>query len=228
VPEAYLRLDDVNVVYGTNVRVNALADVSVSFEPGTLTLIVGPSGSGKTTLLSVLGCLLRPDSGSVHVAGEEVSQLNEAERTSLRSRHIGFVFQAFRLFKSLSALENVKIAGNISGVAENASRSAQLLNELGLGAKMQMKPNELSGGEKQRVAIARALVKSPEILLADEPTGALDSAAGEQIMKILTRSGRESGKTVVVVTHDTRWQKFADRVVTLRDGRVTEVKRQIA
>ena len=219
-PDPSIQLTGVNVTYGASVPTRALIDVSVAFEPGTVTLVVGPSGSGKTTLLSILGCLLQPDTGAVHVAGQEVSGRSEEQRTAVRSQHIGFVFQAFRLFRSLSALENVAIGAQISAVPGSRSKSAALLKELGLASKIHLKPNELSGGEKQRVAIARALVKDPPILLADEPTGALDSASGEQIMKILSGFGRNAGKTVVVVTHDMRWEAFADRVVTLRDGRV--------
>ncbi len=203
----------------------ALSDVSLSFEPGELTLVMGPSGSGKTTLLSLLGCLHAPDEGSVFVNGSEVSRLKERARTRLR-RHIGFVFQAFRLFHSLPALENVMIAAEISGERHKYAKAArQLLVDLGLGEKLRLKPDELSGGEKQRVAIARAMLLKPPVLLADEPTASLDSKAGLQISEILRKLAVRQRCTVVVVSHDHRWTNFADRTVVLEDGRLVEDRR---
>jgi putative ABC transport system ATP-binding protein len=199
--------------------------VTLSFEPGTLTLLMGPSGSGKTTLLSLLGCLLAPDSGAIYLNGVEVSRLNESQRTAIRRRNIGFIFQAFRLFRSLSAIENVEIAAEISGregATGQGATARKLLSDLGLTDKIHLKPNALSGGEKQRVAIARALVRSPQVLLADEPTASLDSQAGRQIFEILYRLAVEEKKTVVVVSHDPRWESFAHRVAQLRDGQVIE------
>jgi putative ABC transport system ATP-binding protein len=184
---------------------------------------MGPSGSGKTTLLSLLGCLLTPDSGSVYLDGVEVSRLNERQRTAIRRRNIGFIFQAFRLFRSLSAIENVAIGAEISG-GEGGSkqRARELLSELGVGDKTHLKPNELSGGEKQKVAIARALIRNPQVVLADEPTASLDSQAGRQIFEILFKLAVEEKKTVVVVSHDPRWESFAHHVMQLRDGQVLE------
>jgi putative ABC transport system ATP-binding protein len=186
---------------------------------------MGPSGSGKTTLLSLLGCLLAPDSGAIYLNGVEVSRLNESQRTAIRRRNIGFIFQAFRLFRSLSAIENVEIAAEISGregATGQGATARKLLSDLGLTDKIHLKPNALSGGEKQRVAIARALVRSPQVLLADEPTASLDSQAGRQIFEILYRLAVEEKKTVVVVSHDPRWESFAHRVAQLRDGQVIE------
>ena len=205
----------------------ALDDVSLSFDAGALTLIMGPSGSGKTTLLSLLGCLLTPDSGTVVVDGAEVTSLDAKERTELRRHRIGFVFQAFRLFHSLSAFENVMLASEIAGSRDGkSSASAQeLLENLGLGDKLHLKPNALSGGEKQRVAIARALLPNPKILLADEPTAALDSTAGRQIGEILRDLAEQQKRTVVVVSHDHRWASFAHRTVALEDGRLVEDRR---
>jgi len=214
--------------YGSNgTRVRALDDVSLTFGTGTLTLIMGPSGSGKTTLLSLLGCLLTPDNGSVFVDGAEVTVLDERERTELRRAQIGFIFQAFRLFHSLSAFENVMIAAEIGGTRDQATSDAarQLLENLGLGDKLHLKPKALSGGEKQRVAIARALLPNPKILLADEPTAALDASAGRQIGEILRDLAVEQKRTIVVVSHDHRWANFAHRTVVLEDGRLVEDRR---
>jgi putative ABC transport system ATP-binding protein len=228
VPEAILAAKNVSMSYGSNgTRVPALDDVSLTFGAGTLTLIMGPSGSGKTTLLSLLGCLLTPDNGSVFVDGAEVTALDERERTELRRGQIGFIFQAFRLFHSLSAFENVMIAAEIGGTRDQASSDAarQLLESLGLGDKLHLKPNALSGGEKQRVAIARALLPNPKILLADEPTAALDASAGRQIGEILRDLVVEQKRTIVVVSHDHRWANFAHRTVILEDGRLVEDRR---
>lgn len=226
-PEAILAANNVSVSYGSNgTRVRALNDVSLSFATGALTLIMGPSGSGKTTLLSLLGCLLTPDKGSVFVDGAEVESLDERERTELRRRQIGFIFQAFRLFHSLSAFENVMIAAEIAGARKQWSDFArQLLDNLKLGDKLHLKPNALSGGEKQRVAIARALLPNPKILLADEPTAALDSSAGRQIGEILRDLAEQQKRTIVVVSHDHRWASFAHRTVVLEDGRLVEDRR---
>jgi putative ABC transport system ATP-binding protein len=228
VPERTLAAEDVSVWFGPDKsRVHALSNVSLEFAQSTLTLIMGPSGSGKTTLLSILGCLRAPSAGKVLVNGADIGGLNGSARTSLRRRHIGFMFQAFRLLHSLSALQNVVIKAEISGVSNPDARqtSIQLLEKLGLGDKLHLKPDALSGGEKQRVAIARALVSDPKILLADEPTASLDSQAGRQIGEILRRLTDESDRTVVVVSHDPRWTAFAHRTVVLEDGRVVDDRR---
>ena len=221
-----LSLRNASVTFGSGAeKCRALQNVTLSFEPGTLTLLMGPSGSGKTTLLSLLGCLLTPDSGSIYLDGVEVSRLNESQRTAIRRRSIGFIFQAFRLFRSLSAIENVEIATEISGrdgAPGQGASARKLLSDLGLTDKIHLKPNALSGGEKQRVAIARALIRSPQVLLADEPTASLDSQAGKQIFEILHKLAVEEKKTVVVVSHDPRWESFAHRVTQLRDGQVLE------
>jgi putative ABC transport system ATP-binding protein len=205
-----------------NASMRALSNVSISFPARSLTLVMGPSGSGKTTLLSALGCLLLPDDGSVFVNGKDVTAATECERTTTRREHIGFVFQAFRLFPSLTALENVALSMEISGKAgrEIRAKTERLLELLGMAEKKHLKPSELSGGEKQRVAIARALMRDPEILLADEPTASLDSKTGERIAELLRELAEEQGRTVVVVSHDDRLRSFAGHVVCLRDGRV--------
>jgi putative ABC transport system ATP-binding protein len=228
VPDAILAAKNVSVSYGSKgARVRALDDVSLSFAAGALTLIMGPSGSGKTTLLSLLGCLLTPDQGSVFVDGAEVTSLDEPQRTELRRGRIGFIFQAFRLFHSLSAFENVMIAAEIAGERDQlrSDSARQLLENLGLGDKLHLKPKALSGGEKQRVAIARALLPNPKILLADEPTAALDANAGRQIGEILRDLAERQKRTIVVVSHDHRWATFAHRTVVLEDGRLLEDRR---
>jgi putative ABC transport system ATP-binding protein len=225
VPNRFLGVKAVSVSFGQEeARACALHDVSVTFERGTLSLVMGPSGSGKTTLLSMLGCLLSPDEGAVFVDGVAVNGLSEAERTVIRQKKISFVFQAFRLFHSLSALDNVALGFEIrDAAASNRKEMARdLLVQFGLGDKVHQEPNELSPGEKQRVAIARALAGNPPILLADEPTASLDAEAGRNICKILRRQVDEQERTVVVVSHDPRWEQFADRTITLCDGRIEE------
>ena len=222
-PNHFLGVQDANVSFGKgDAQVHAVRELSLSFERGTLSLVMGPSGSGKTTLLSMLGCLLSPDKGEVFVEGVAVNKLTEAERTSIRQKKISFVFQTFRLFHSLSAIDNVALGfeirdGQRPGRMELAR---ELLAQFGLAEKADHEPNELSPGEKQRVAIARALSGNPPILLADEPTASLDADAGKNICQILRNQVDKDGRTVVVVSHDPRWKKFADRVVTLSDGRV--------
>lgn len=223
-----MSVENVSVAFGSGItRVAALTDVSLTFAERSLTLVVGPSGSGKTTLLSLLGCLLTPESGSVVIRGTDTKSCTAQERASLRRREIGFVFQAFRLFHSLSAIENVILKSDIAGAGRHYSRerAIDLLASLGLDSKLHLKPDELSGGEKQRVAIARALISDPTILLADEPTASLDSNSGRQICEILRRIAQDNNHTVVIVSHDPRWSEFADRVVRLEDGRVAEDRR---
>jgi putative ABC transport system ATP-binding protein len=221
VPDRFLAVEHAGVSYRTGKIVSpALRDVSLEFDPGQLTLVMGPSGSGKTTLLSLLGCLLTPDTGSVYLRGAEASRMSQTERTRLRRESIGFIFQAFRLFHALTALENVALAGEIDGRSAARRQARELLARLGLEAKARLKPNELSGGEKQRVAIARALLRNPAILLADEPTSSLDSNAGREIGEILVSLAERERRTVVVVSHDPRWAPFAHRIVTLEDGQV--------
>ncbi|HEY6334170.1 MAG TPA: ABC transporter ATP-binding protein [Blastocatellia bacterium] len=199
-----------------------LEGISANFHPGQLTLIMGPSGSGKTTLLSLLGCILTPDRGQVTIMDAPVARLSEDSRTRIRRRHIGYVFQAFRLFRSLSALENVLTALEISGVRGKPARQAGMsaLEAMGLSDKWRLKPGEMSGGQKQRVAIARALVNDPPIILADEPTASLDSHSGAQIAETLKLLAAEQGRLVVVVSHDPRWAHLSDRTLTLEDGRI--------
>ena len=218
-----LSVKEVGIEYGAgSASVRALDGVSLDFKPAKLTLVMGPSGSGKTTLLSLLGCLLTPDRGEVSVMNTPVRALSEEARGRIRRRYIGYVFQAFRLFHSLSALENVAIALEICGKRGKTARKVAMdaLDAVGLAERSRLKPGELSGGEKQRVAIARALVNDPPILLADEPTASLDSTSGLQISQTLRKLADEDKRLVVVVSHDPRWRAFSDRTITLQDGRV--------
>jgi len=223
VPDHFLGVQAASISFGKGeARVPALRGVSLTFDRGTLALVMGPSGSGKTTLLSMLGCLLSPDEGTVFVDGVTVNQLTEPEKTAIRQKKISFVFQAFRLFHSLTALDNVAVGFEIRDPAKPQRRemARDLLLQFGLGDKLHQEPNELSPGEKQRVAIARALAGNPPILLADEPTASLDVKAGRNICEILRNQVSEQGRTVVVVSHDPRWREFADRTITLSDGQL--------
>jgi putative ABC transport system ATP-binding protein len=225
VPDHFLGVEDASLSFGKgDACVHALRRVSLVFERGTLALVMGPSGSGKTTLLSMLGCLLSPDEGTVFVDGSAVNQLTEPEKTAIRQKKISFVFQAFRLFHSLTAEENVAVGFEIRdpGEPRRMERARDLLLQFGLGDKLHQEPNELSPGEKQRVAIARALAGNPPILLADEPTASLDAKAGKNICEILRKQVSEHGRTIVVVSHDPRWREFADRTVMLCDGQVEQ------
>lgn len=222
-PDRFLAVEDARISFGEgDARVRALRGVSIAFERGTLSLVMGPSGSGKTTLLSLLGCLLSPDEGTVFVDGVAVNELSGSEKTVLRRQKISFVFQAFRLLHSLSAIDNVALGLEIRDEvrADRIVKARELLLQFGLGDKLNRKPNELSPGEKQRVAIARALAGNPPILLADEPTASLDAEAGRNICQILRTQVDQNGRTVVVVSHDPRWKEFADRTITLSDGQI--------
>lgn len=203
-------------------ELRALTAVDLDVRAGELTLLMGPSGSGKTTLLSILGCILRATTGTLEVLGEDVSALPESELPRIRREKIGFVFQGFNLFPTLTATENIALAMDVRGVrGERArKRAEELLAEVGLAEKARSFPADLSGGQKQRVAIARALAGDPPILLADEPTAALDSTSGKTVIELLQRLAREHGRTVVMVTHDPRVLSFGDRIIHLEDGRI--------
>ena len=202
---------------------HALKELSASVPDGGYIAVMGPSGSGKSTLLNILGCLDRPTSGSYRLDGDEVGTLSESELSEIRRYKIGFVFQSFHLVPRLDAAENVALPMLLAGVPpeERHERVAAALDSVGLGKRARHRPAELSGGEGQRVAIARATVMRPRLLLADEPTGNLDSAAGGQVMELLEGMNAE-GLTLVVVTHDPNIGSRADRVVVLRDGRVAQ------
>jgi putative ABC transport system ATP-binding protein len=217
-PTATLAVENVSVEYGTG-RATAFAieDVSVAFTPGKLTLLMGPSGSGKTTLLSVLGCLVTPQHGRVRVLGREVTALSEAEKTELRRQKIGYIFQAFRLFRALTAVENIELAMELSG-RRGRQIAMDALAAVGLEHKAHLLPQEMSGGEKQRVAIARALINDPPIILADEPTASLDSKSGNQVAELLLGLAEQQRRLVVVVSHDNRWLPLCHRKIVLQNG----------
>lgn len=224
IPESqapFLELTDVSRVYGEEVKVFAMRNVSLSIMPGDFMAIVGPSGSGKSTMLGLLGCLDLPTSGSIKIAGEEITTLDDPSRTRLRGRTIGFVFQQFHLIAHLSALGNVETALLYRGLkpAERREKAMDALERVGLGPRHDHRPVQLSGGEQQRVAIARSLVTDPIIVLADEPTGALDSTNAENVMQIF-ESLRSSERAVVLVTHDQGVAGRADRKVSMRDGEI--------
>jgi len=201
--------------------VEALRGVELKVEAGEFVALVGPSGSGKSTLLHLLGAMDTPTRGEVRLNGRSLAQMSDAERTRLRCREIGFVFQTFNLLPMLSALENVEIALRLAGVPgrERHVRAAELLERVGLGERMRHLPRQLSGGERQRVAIARALANRPALLLADEPTGNLDSATGESIVALL-RQLNDQGQTIVLVTHNAEVANQAGRMLQMKDGQL--------
>lgn len=203
--------------------VYAVRDVSLTVAPGELLAIVGRSGSGKTTLLNLIAGLDRPDGGTVFLDGREITSASEAELTALRREHIGFVFQSFGLLPLLSAAENIGLALRIAGTSgrDEAQRTRELLEMVGLSARAGHRPYELSGGEQQRVAVARALANRPRLLIADEPTGELDTVTGAQIFALLQQAARE-GVTIVMATHDPLIVDYADRVVEMADGRLVD------
>jgi putative ABC transport system ATP-binding protein len=214
---------DVVKTYGEGAAaVHALRSVSLEVRRGEVVLLMGPSGSGKTTLLSVMGCILRPTSGSVRIAGREAAAMAESELPAVRLEHIGFIFQGFNLFPTLTAGENVELALDLKGIrgAEAQHRAESLLAQVGLAEKVHSFPSDLSGGQKQRVAIARALAGNPDIILADEPTAALDWHSGENVLGLLRTLAREEQRAVVIVTHDSRALSFGDRIVEINDGRI--------
>jgi putative ABC transport system ATP-binding protein len=202
--------------------VPALRGVSLSIPAGDYAAILGPSGSGKSTLMHLLGGLDRPTSGTLRIAGRDVARLTPTELARLRNRTIGFVFQSFHLLARTSAVDNVALPLVYAGVraGERRRRAAEILDRVGLAHRMRHRPNQLSGGEQQRVAIARALVTGPSLLLADEPTGNLDSATGAEVLTLLETLNRESGVAIVLVTHDQEVADRAGRQIRMRDGRV--------
>jgi putative ABC transport system ATP-binding protein len=218
-----IEVHDMTKVYGTgDMAVHALRGVSLNVRRGEFVAIMGPSGSGKSTFMHLLGCLDRPTSGSYRLAGREVSRLAADELAAVRSRQIGFVFQSFNLLARTTAIENVELPMLYAGIAREprAARARQLLESVGLGNRLDHRPSELSGGQQQRVAIARALANGAPLLMADEPTGNLDSTSSAEIMTLFRRLNDRDGLTVVLVTHDTGIAAWSKRVVTFRDGRI--------
>jgi putative ABC transport system ATP-binding protein len=206
------------------VTVDALDGVDFVVDKGEFVAIMGPSGSGKSTLLHLLGGLDQPTDGEVTLAGKRLSVLNDSQITLVRRRHVGFIFQFYNLIPTLSAEENIALPLLIDGkrVSDHRARIDELMNLVGIADRRRHKPDEMSGGQQQRVAIARAFVTQPSIVLADEPTGNLDSKSGEEVLKLLRRSCDDLGQTIIMVTHDARAASFADRVVFLKDGQVVD------
>ena len=220
-----VRLDAVEKVYDDEgIRVTALAGVTADIPPGRFVMLVGPSGSGKTTLLNMIGCIDRPTAGTVTVAGQDISRLSDDALTDFRAQSIGFVFQNFNLFPVLSAYENVEYPLLLLGLSarERRERTTAMLAQVGLADQARQRPNQLSGGQKQRVAIARALVKSPALVLADEPTANLDSANGAAIIALMRAVQRQHATSFVFCTHDPQLMSHADETFSLRDGRLVD------
>ena len=221
--EPIILLQDVHKTYSMgSVEVHALRGLDLKVEEGEFLCIVGPSGSGKSTLLHIMGCLDRPSSGTALFGGRSLGHLSDRDLAQLRNREIGFVFQSFNLLAEETALQNVALPLVYRRDRDRKRKARQALEEVGLGHRLDHRPGELSGGEQQRVAIARALVKEPRVILADEPTGNLDSSSGAAIMEML-RHFHKRGITVVIITHDTEIAASCPRTVVLRDGRVEEV-----
>lgn len=223
-----MKLTNIKKVYGSgDLRVPVLHGIDLEIEDGEFVAIMGPSGSGKSTLMNIIGFLDHFTEGSYELNGEDIGTVKENKLAKLRNEHIGFVFQQFFLLPRLNALKNVETPLSYANVPkkERTERAEEMLEKVGLRDRMTHLPNELSGGQKQRVAIARALVNDPTIILADEPTGALDSKTSAQIMELLLELNEE-GKTVILVTHEEEIAAYADRIITLRDGMVTEDRRK--
>jgi putative ABC transport system ATP-binding protein len=221
---AVIQLDDIHKTYDTGaVRVHALRGVSLEIERGEFVAIMGTSGSGKSTLMNILGCLDRPTSGTYLLDGSDVSTLDKDQRAGIRNRKLGFVFQGFNLLRRTSAIENVELPLIYAGMnpSERTRRSRMALAVVGLAHREDNHPNELSGGQQQRVAIARALVNGPSLLLADEPTGNLDSRTSVEIMSVFQQLNREAGLTIILVTHEADIAQYADRIIVVRDGIIT-------
>ena len=217
-----VKLNKVNKIFKTDtLAFHALIDINLEIKKGEFIGIVGPSGSGKSTLMNILGLLDNPTSGTYTLDGQDVSRLGEETLASLRNKKIGFIFQNFNLLGRTSALENVQLPLIYTGVSkeERDLRAVEILQSVGLGDKIQSRPNQLSGGQQQRVAVARALITNPEILLADEPTGNLDSKTGADIINLFKQLNKK-GKTIILITHEASIAKNANRVITIKDGKV--------
>lgn len=207
--------------------IHALKDLSLSVQRSEFVAVMGPSGSGKSTLLHLLGLLDTPDEGSIELEGKSTQTLNDDELTFLRRDKLGFIFQTFELIPTLSAKENIMLPAEVSGKRQEAEKRCQdIASLLGISERLNHKPSELSGGQRQRVAIARALINDPALILADEPTGNLDSSTGEEVLELLRKGVIEQGWTVVMVTHDSKAAGYADRIITLKDGQIETESRK--
>ena len=221
-----IELENTNKIYEVgSVKLTALANVSFSCQKGEFISIMGPSGSGKSTMMNILGCLDSPTSGSYHIDSQNVSDLNDNELAVMRNRKLGFVFQSYNLLPKLTAVANVELPLIYNGGHNRRQRALEALESVGISRRALHRPSEMSGGEQQRVAIARALINDPLIILADEPTGNLDTASSGNIMALLTEQ-RKKGITVIVVTHEEDIAQFTQRTIYLRDGKIIEEKRR--
>ncbi len=227
-PAALLQVNDVRKVYGTgHTEVVAVSDATMAVDEGEFVALLGPSGSGKTTLISIIGGLLAPSSGSVTMGGVDVTEMSKKQLTTFRAQRVGFVFQSANLVPFLTARENLLFVSSlVKGISKKQAqqRADQLLEELGLAQRAKNLPEQLSGGERQRVAIGRALMNDPDLVLVDEPTAALDTAMGRQVVELLRREIKSRGKTGIMVTHDLRMVEYTDRVFEILDGHLTHVE----
>jgi putative ABC transport system ATP-binding protein len=215
-----IQLQDITKVYPMGeTELTVLRGINMHIKPGELVAIMGPSGSGKSTVLNLIGCLDKPTSGRYFLEGREVSQLSSTELAEVRARKIGFIFQSFNLLPRLSAVANVGLGMRFAGGVDHA-KALEALERVGLSDRVNHRPTEMSGGEQQRVAIARALVKNPPLILADEPTGNLDSRSGSDVIEILTTLHAEQNITMVMITHDAKIASYCQRIIFLKDGRV--------
>ncbi|OGM01715.1 ABC transporter ATP-binding protein [Candidatus Woesearchaeota archaeon RBG_13_36_6] len=224
--QAILRLENVWKIYKMGeVEVPALRDVSVEIKRGDFVAIIGASGSGKSTMMNLMGCLDLPSQGKVFLESHDISTLRESNLASFRGKTIGFIFQQYNLIPSLSAFENVMLPLELLEYSTHdaAKRAREILTTVGLANKMNNRPTQLSGGEQQRVSIARSLVANPDIIFADEPTGALDSITGREVLNMLHTLWKEQGKTIILVTHDLNLTKYAHTIIELKDGRITKI-----
>ncbi|MGI6637029.1 MAG: ABC transporter ATP-binding protein [Minisyncoccales bacterium] len=221
--ELLIKLNDVSKEYNFGkLKLNVLKKINLEIFSGDFVIILGPSGSGKSTLLNLLSCLDTPTKGDIFFKNEKISSLDEDRLAQLRGKRIGFIFQRFNLLSHLTAIENVMIPAIFQGVSEEESvaKAKTILESLGLGTRINHRPNELSGGESQRVAIARALMNNPDIIVADEPTGNVDSKTGERIMEILKELNLKKGRTIIMVTHDNNLVSYGNRVIRIKDGEI--------
>ncbi|MBN1502489.1 ABC transporter ATP-binding protein [Candidatus Woesearchaeota archaeon] len=222
-----IKLVDVWKIYKMGeVEVHALRGLTLEINKGEFVAIQGPSGSGKSTAMNMIGCLDVPTKGTIHLEGHNISQLSESDLAQIRGKKIGFIFQQFNLINTLTALENITLPMVFQGIPEyeRKRRAIELLESVGLGERIDHKPKELSGGQQQRVAIARALAVDPDVILADEPTGNLDSKTGNIVMEFLLKLHKEKGKTIIMVTHDDELAHYAQRIEYLKDGKIVDRK----
>jgi len=222
-PEPLIKLENIWKIYQLGkVKLTVLKGINLEIFPGNFVTIMGPSGSGKSTLMHIIGCLDTPSQGKVFLKGKDVSQLSQNQLAEIRGKEIGFVFQQFNLLPNLNSLENVTLPMVFQGLPEEKrrKRAETLLCSIGLGNRLSHRPLELSGGEQQRIAIARALANDPEIIIADEPTGNLDSTTGKQILEILVNLHKKEKKTMIIVTHDPNIASYSEEIVNIRDGQI--------